>query len=769
MKLKETLTLVMVGLLVVSGFGIAVGTLEGTDIRDIGESNEDSNDSLTEGNTVEGNPIEIEDWHDLDAVRDDLDGDYVLMNDLDEDTDGYEELVNTEEGWEPIGEEDLEFVGTLDGNEHEINDLYIDRPNTDEVALFGYVDTGGEVRNVSVVDSDVSGRGWVGGLVGSNNGTVLNSYSIGDVSGKAMVGGLVGWNDGTVKKSYATGVVSGMRWVGGLVGSNEGGTVDNSYATGVVSGEYLVGGLVGESWYGTVENSYATGEVSGEYRRVGGLVGSNNGMVSNSYATGNVSGDNDKVGGFIGSNRGSVENSYATGDVNGEDRIGGLVGRSRGIVKNSHATGTVSGESTVGGLVGKNHFEGKVENSHATGNVSGESTVGGLVGWNEDMVENSYYNIDEVLINGENHVTLGGLFDAQYQDWIEDKSLDISDYSDTLVPSNHHYEIRSVEGIRDLLGFAEHEEYNFRLTENIDLSAEPGLYIPYLVADFDGNGHTISNLHIDMPFANNLGMFGHIDHSKVFALNIVDSAVNGYERIGGLSGENDGIVKNSYATGNVSGEGRIGGLVGNNYDGTVSDSYATGNVRGDNANVGGLVGRNDGMMEDSYATGNVSGEDMIGGLVGRNDGTVENSYANGNVSGNQDVGGLIGFKDDGTVSDSFWDIDTSGQDESDGGTGLTTDEMTGEDAPNNMDGFDFEEVWETVEEDHEDAEEDGYPILQELSREEQLKYVYPADPVEEEGFDMMIGGIILIIVITLAIIGYMMMKGGEETELGKEE
>jgi len=47
--------------------------------------------------------------------------------------------------------------------------------------------------------------------------------------------------------------------------------------------------------------------------------------------------------------------------------------------------------------------------------------------------------------------------------------------------------------------------------------------------------------------------------------------------------------------------------------------------------------------------------------------------------------------------------------------------------------------------------------------------VYPADPVEEEGFDMMIGGIILIIVITLAIIGYMMMKGGEETELGKEE
>lgn len=61
-----------------------------------------------------------------------------------------------------------------------------------------------------------------------------------------------------------------------------------------------------------------------------------------------------------------------------------------------------------------------------------------------------------------------------------------------------------------------------------------------------------------------------------------------------------------------------------------------------------------------------------------------------------------------------------GQNECDGGTGLTTEEMTGANAEENMDGFNFEEIWETVEEDDVDANEDGYPILQDLSREEQL-------------------------------------------------
>ncbi len=50
---------------------------------------------------------EIRDWHDLDAIRDNLGGSYVLMNDLDSTTAGYKELAsptaNGGKGWQPIG------------------------------------------------------------------------------------------------------------------------------------------------------------------------------------------------------------------------------------------------------------------------------------------------------------------------------------------------------------------------------------------------------------------------------------------------------------------------------------------------------------------------------------------------------------------------------------------------------------------------------------------------------------------------------------------
>ncbi len=693
---------------------------------------------------------EIHDWHDLNEIREGLDEDYVLMKDLDENTTGYDDYntktenynvsiyasrgetwddgdtielhfddedyddISVEDdegnsidhtldyptitidedtgeksvyvayenavlGWEPIGDRDGSFIGSFDGNGHEIRDLYINRPEIDHGGLFGGLGDEGKVTDVELVDADVSGNQDIGALVGGNYyGTVNNSYATGNVNGMYNVGGLVGSNIGLVNNSYATDDVSGGARLGGLVGRNyEIGTVSNSYSTGKVSGNRELGGLVGDNFDGAVKNSYAIGDVSGN-QDVGGLVGYNHHF-------------------------GTVNSSYATGNVNGVSKVGGLVGSNDGLVNNSYVAGNVNGVSKAGGLVG-----------------AGSS------------IENSHYNIDEVLINGEDHITRGGLFESQYQDWIEDKDLDIADYSDTLVPSNGHYEISSVDGLRDLLGFAGEEQYKFRLTEDINLSDGPGLYIPYLESGFDGNGHTISDLHIDMPFARNVGMFGYVKGTTIAKIGVVDANVSGYENLGGLVGSNsDGsTVSNSYATGNVSGNNGVGGLVGSNgvRSCTVSNSYATGNVSG-NSGVGGLVGDNGGRntrVFNSYATGNVRGDEYVGGVVGDNiDGMVSNSYSTGNVSGDSVVGGLVGRTiDHGRVLDSFWDVETSGIDKSDGGTGLMTDEMTGDEAPQNMDGFDFEETWETVEEDHEDAEKDGYPILQDLSREEQLKYVY---------------------------------------------
>ena len=151
-------------------------------------------------------------------------------------------------------------------------------------------------------------------------------------------------------------------------------------------------------------------------------------------------------------------------------------------------------------------------------------------------------------------------------------------------------------------------------------------------------------------------------------------SVTGESDVGGLVGENTGTVTDCYSTGSVTGGWRVGGLVGTN-EGTVRNCLYTGSVTGD-SRVGGLVGsNNNGVVSNSYSTGYVTGEDNVGGLVGWNlFGTVSNSYSTGNVTDEEDVGGLVG-RNEGAVSNSFWDSETSGQATSDGGTGKTTAEM----------------------------------------------------------------------------------------------
>jgi hypothetical protein len=92
--------------------------------------------------------------------------------------------------------------------------------------------------------------------------------------------------------------------------------------------------------------------------------------------------------------------------------------------------------------------------------------------------------------------------------------------------------------------------------------------------------------------------------------------------------------------------------------------------------AGGLVGYLDsGTISNCYATGVVSSPSNVGGLVGYIfSGTISNCYSTGAVSGSN-VGGLVGYKIIGSIVSSFWDVNTSGQATSAGGTGKTTAQM----------------------------------------------------------------------------------------------
>lgn len=154
----------------------------------------------------------------------------------------------------------------------------------------------------------------------------------------------------------------------------------------------------------------------------------------------------------------------------------------------------------------------------------------------------------------------------------------------------------------------------------------------------------------------------------------------------------------SFATGDVSGGGGapngmvggFGGLVGFLNSGTVSQSYATGNASTSRFQVGGLVGTtgSNGVIINSYATGNVSGTNG-GALVGNNGGTISYSYATGSVSGNQ---GLIGTGSIANVSNVFYNVDTAGAGSMPASWGKTATELL-DPFLYIEDGWDFASVW----------------------------------------------------------------------------
>ncbi len=256
------------------------------------------------GSGTEQDPYIITNVDELQAMNNDLGAWYVLGNDIDaSDTQNW----NGGAGFDPVGS----FTGTFDGQRHIITGLFIDRPSTARVGLFRTVSDGAEIKNVGLVDINITGSTYVGALTGENGygSTIFNSWSSGNITGtysvgNAAIGGLVGRNNygSSILRCYSTAdVVSGGAQIGGLSGSNDHGSVIiDSYATGSVNGMLKVGGLVGDNTYGSEEGfiirCYSTGKVTGGG---GGLVGCNwqGGVTYDSYWDTQTSGKTSSYGG----------------------------------------------------------------------------------------------------------------------------------------------------------------------------------------------------------------------------------------------------------------------------------------------------------------------------------------------------------------------------------------------------------------------------------------------------------------------------------------
>jgi hypothetical protein len=245
-------------------------------------------------------------------------------------------------------------------------------------------------------------------------------------------------------------------------------------------------------------------------------------------------------------------------------------------------------------------------------------------------------------------------------------------------------------------------------------------------------GATIQNLGVDAVNLSTKGIYagGLVGYKSGGTVSNCYStgSVTSYYTAGGLVGLCNGAISNCYSKSSVTSysyDSSAGGLVGELYDGTITNcwseasvaSYSSGN--GSSVSAGGLVGYqwSNGNIANCYCKGSVVSSDNFpdaGGLVGYADGgTITNCYSSASVassfSGSYSdsesfTAGLVGYKSGGNLSNcystgtvsasgdgiknlggliasgsevtnSFWDIETSGQTTSAGGTGKTTTEM----------------------------------------------------------------------------------------------
>lgn len=365
--------------------------------------------------------------------------------------------------WMPIGQSgnsSTYFTGSFDGGGFKITNLLFSQTiNTNYVGLIGYLNTNGVVKNVKLVNCDITGYSYVGGIagyvaygdtkiencsttgivkathatdsrvggvVGDNRGTVKGCYSLAAVTGTGSTGGVVGYNPGgTVENCYSTGGINGTNCAGGVVGNNDSYTsrIVNCYSSGDVNGASEVGGVTGKN-VGTVENSHATGSVNNSGDHAGGIAGTNSGTIRKCYATGNLSCGMGYNGGVSGTNSGMIEYCYYTGNINNTStgRNGGVAGTSSGTVQYCYSTGKVTSTSANGengGIVGNN--SGTIQYCYSTGDVTndvpGTDSNGGIVGANTTTSSTVRYCFatGTITASGDRIGGIGGSYAGVFQ------------------------------------------------------------------------------------------------------------------------------------------------------------------------------------------------------------------------------------------------------------------------------------------------------------------------------------------------------------------
>lgn len=549
----------------------------------------------------------------------------------------------------------------------------------------------GNVKNCSVTNTNISAKYGAGGIICNNQGTI-DSCSVTNIEiTGSTIGGIMNSNYGTATNlTVSNSTITSTNCAGGIVYSSSA-FLNNCTATDCsITGKNYVGGIAGIS-RSFISNSSVTAQISGN-NYIGGIAGSLT-LTDEMNFPENIEDQENKF-------------NWTNCEITGNEYVGGLYGSTSlpslhptcEYTRYSFTTGTVTGTSYVGGLVGDNYSKSCFSECYTTATITGETNTGIISG---DNYAGTYFRVYYDSDKAGDIPTLGsdptasiatGLTTEEFADksklegfqfgkvWTLaiDEAIDeatrpyfIKDYGPKFSGGDGSYKNPFlISNLDDLRALSESEDiwrgnYNFMQTADIDATdtknwnegkgfnpiGELYNYVenqyPF-TGRYTGQGHSISNLTINRPDENYVGLFG-AAQGFIDSLHLKKVSVEGKNYCGGMFGLHSGNFKNLSVQGTVTGNDTIGGIAGktDKYPapgtmyGYVDNSFSDVIVTGNNY-VGGISGYSGSKFTQCYSTSSVTGKRHVGGIAGYGVFAFNNCFVAGEVTGNECVGGVIG-------------------------------------------------------------------------------------------------------------------------------
>ncbi|MBQ6798068.1 MAG: hypothetical protein IJP11_02390 [Oscillospiraceae bacterium] len=503
------------------------------------------------------------------------------------------------------------FAGVFDGGGHTVRGISLAEDGSVR-GLFRYVDSGAEIRNLHLSGTVApnGSRSTVGGIAGSNAGTIRDCSFEGEISGADEVGGIAGTNavGGVIEGCNVRGMVHGSHFVGGIAGSNNGVIRDCGNEAEINTTEednkVELSDITIETMTGAESASTATD--------IGGIAGTSSGVIRDCTNLGNV---------------GYIHVGY---------NIGGIAGSQLGYLYGCTNRGTVLGRKEVGGIVGQMEPNALLQFETDTLQTLQEQMeeLDGIAGQAQANLQSSSSQLTAQIGAMESEIEKAGqaleeLLPADPEDPIPDEDTllaaqNVLSSTMTTLTSQLNSMVSSTQGaVSAMTGSLQ------ALTGQMNTIGET---MGNAASGLGGSITDVSDLDTAelltgkvQNCVNHGAVQGDINAGGIAGAISVESDLDPEEdlQIAGDSSlkyefEARAVVLGCENQGVISGRNRnIGGIVGWMSMGLVRDCLNAGAIRADGGEyVGGIAGRSSGYIRASDANCALYGERYVGGIAG---------------------------------------------------------------------------------------------------------------------------------------------------------